>query len=425
MTGTRVFLGLCLCLSLATACDDGKLSEPSNPVPIPPTLTPVEACDYSCTCANGLTGSFDCGLHACSCSACPTFAPEDPPPFTACGGDPTGLWQLSSYDPGPFQLAITNQERTTTCSGQFPTVVDGQELLLELKGDGAAALHNVSPGRDVELASSCLSSAGASCSALPYDCKELACGLCHCTLPASTADVGQLTWSVSGTTIDLLGDRMSDQLPFCVEGETLRYQPRGSQSVITLERIYRTGQPQLCAERNAADCNGTCKLGQCVGTGTCGEGLTPTTCAKYQNCAWDAQSCYGNVWDRCSVADYVAAVPGCVLSHTMPTCVGTPLPCAEQPSCAAKGCLIGSACVGGRHDCFIDPGVPGCSCPSSSIICTGSFDCADVPQNHCADAGGSLRCEWSTKACVETATPCAELSLDECESTAGCVLQAP
>lgn len=425
MTGTRWFLGWCLCLGLAIACGGGQSSDSPNddsPIPLPPV---VEACDYACTCESGLTGSFDCSVHACSCSGCPSFAPPEPAPFQACGGDPTGFWQLSSYDPGPFQLAITNQGLATTCSGQFPTLADGQELLLELKADGAAAIHNVNPSADVEFASSCLSNAGARCSALPYDCKELACGLCHCTLPASSADVDQLTWSVSGNSIDLLGDRMSDQLPFCVAGDTLSYQPKGSKSVLTLERVYRTGEPQLCAERSAADCDGSCTLGQCVGTGTCSEGLTAATCAKYQNCAWDAQSCHGNVGYRCTVADYVAGLPGCVLSATAPQCVGTPLPCDTQPGCAAKGCLIGSACVGGDHDCFIDPGVEGCDCPSSSILCTGSFNCADVPQNHCADAGGTLKCQWSTKACVETPTACAELSLDECESTAGCVLQAP
>jgi hypothetical protein len=90
--------------------------------------------------------------------------------------------------------------------------------------------------------------------------------------------------------------------------------------------------------------------------------------------------------------------------------------------------LIGPACRGGKHDCFADDhGVPGCVC---DIGCQGTFDCADITtEAACKEAGYPVgafdACRWNTTACVATATPCEDLSIDQCETTLGCVLQAP
>src|SRR4051794_39990237 len=102
MRGLAYCFGLWMVVGFASACGDTS-ADPKVPAGDP---DPVGACfSYACTCENGLNGSFDCDRNECSCDACPSFAPAEPAPFEACGGDPTGFWRLSDYDQGRFELS--------------------------------------------------------------------------------------------------------------------------------------------------------------------------------------------------------------------------------------------------------------------------------------------------------------------------------
>ena len=393
-----------------------------------------ETCGYTCYCDNGLQGSWDCQLDACNCAACPAFAPPEPQPFAACGGDPTGLWRLATGKIGrAFDLSLTTPAGDVIeCRGQLAEQTAPRQHLLELKGSGLAAVLADVPAQKFQLAESCLGQASANCGSLQgFGCERTTCGLCECTNPAaSIAEV--LTWSVAEDELVLTRERDVERIPFCVKDDTLTYLPDGVTNPLTFERIYRTGEPPLCAERSPADCmkgdNQTCRLGQCVGTGSCHEAAGETACAKFQNCAWEPDSCYGNVNVHCSLPDLVNEAPGCALAQTPPQCVGTPWACEDQPACAAKGCLIGPACIGGERKCeYDDEGIEGCVC---DLSCTGTLHCSTIKDAAtCKDSGqdqGLIEaCRWSTTACVATATPCQELSVNECETTIGCYLQAP
>jgi hypothetical protein len=392
----------------------------------------ISSCGYTCTCENGLIGKVDCETNACTCAECPNFAPPEPVPFEACGGDPTGFWRLSDYDQGAFELSLTSVlGQLVMCRGQFPEPVRPTHFLLELKANGEASLQAEIDSHQFEIAKSCLSGAQADCNSLvDYDCEETDCGLCECTNPGSAETIEQLTWSAKEGELSLVGEDFSVTLPFCVDNGKLSYRAKGASNLVSLERIYRTGEPQLCADRRPEDCttgdHDTCALGQCVGTGSCSEAADAATCAKFQGCAWDASSCHGLVFVHCMLTDYINGTPGCALSESPPTCKGTPWSCEQQPGCEAKGCLFGAACTGGQQPCeYDDHGIEGCSC---DLSCTGTLNCSSVKTAAaCTDAGQDRglteACEWSTTACVATAAPCEKLTLDECETTIGCVLQ--
>jgi hypothetical protein len=439
MRGLSAWLGGLLVLGLFVGCSDsgsgtspmahGGSSGSSG-------SGPVKVCDYGCTCDNGLQGTWDCDLDACSCAACPAFAPPEPEPFEACGGDPTGLWRPAAgkNDRRGFDLSLTSPAgNVIQCRGQLSDQMPPRQYLLELKGSGQAALLADIPAQKFQIAESCLAGASASCGSLQgFGCERTTCGLCECTNPAAAAALEDLTWSVAEDELVLTGEDFAEQIPFCVKDDTLTYLADGASDPLTFERIYRTGEPQLCAERRPADCTKgdrqTCQLGQCVGTGSCSEaGAGAAACAKFQNCAWEPDSCYGNVYVYCSLSDLVDGAPGCALAETPPRCVGRPWACEDQPGCAAKGCLIGPACIGGQHKCeYDDEGVEGCVC---DLTCTGTLNCATIKDAAtCKDSGqdqGLIEaCRWSTTACVATATPCEDLSINECDTTIGCHLEA-
>ena len=389
--------------------------------------TGVPACsaNQGCTCSNGLQGVFNCDTMQCDCDSCPAFTPGSEAPFTACGGDATGFWRLSKEDVASFALRLTDSSGATvqTCLGQVVSQAADSTFLLEVNQDGSAGLYTGTSQRVVNFAESCLLGCETSNG---ITCQAQACGLCNCTVAPATDGGEAFTWTANAGTLSLTNSNLDvETLPYCVAGDTLVSQPAEGNARITLQRAYRTGVPQACAERTPANCaiGGGCVLGQCSGSGTCTEGFDQPSCEKYQGCSWESTTCSGEVGERCTISDYGQGTPGCVLSDKPATCSGTAKACVDQKDCAAKGCLIGSACVGGMKACFIDSGVPGCTCNLDGI-CTGTFDCANVSEDHCGSAGLEGSCHWDTMACVATPTPCEQLSVTDCETTAGCVLTA-
>jgi hypothetical protein len=399
------------------------------------------ACGQPCACASGVDGTWDCAENECACPTCSAFEPPDPPPFEACGGDPTGFWRLAPgrNDGQSFTVLLDAPSGDrVTCPGQLVEPAPPTQYFLALEPNGRAEGIAQMPDKDFQVSESCLAQVPANCNSLSnvYDCKRTDCGLCDCTLAGSSGSLEDASWSVEGAQLTIEGRGSFGRFSFCVKGDTLTYSADGGEPLV-LERVYRTGEPRLCAERSPADCakgdNQTCQLGECVGTGSCTEAAPgEAACSKFQDCTWKPDTCHGTVSTACTLSDLVEGAPGCAFAETQPSCVGTPWKCEDQPNCAAKGCLIGPSCLGGEQTCeWDDEGVEGCECDESEfeLECSGTFDCSTIKNAAtCEDSGvdqGLLEaCRWSKTACVATATPCKDLSLTECETTIGCHLEA-
>lgn len=120
----------------------------------------------------------------------------------------------------------------------MPDAEPPREFLLELKEDGTAVWLADAPAQKFALASSCLAKAQTSCRSLvDFDCEETECGLCACTLPASTLALEELTWSVAEHELSLVGDDFSASLQFCVRDDKLSYRADGAHALMVLERM--------------------------------------------------------------------------------------------------------------------------------------------------------------------------------------------
>lgn len=379
----------------------------------------------SCTCKNGLVGMTSCETQTCDCSACPEFTPGADLELATCAGDPTGVWRLAQREESRFEFHFDYPDGglSSACSGQNTRKDQTHDWLLQLRADGHATLQYTSPETEVDFKKDCLDGDHATCASVTDPkCEDLDCELCRCKIPSQSA-VLDLAWAVDKSVLTLSSNAVNETFSLCATSDQLHLQTSSRGLQLDFERVYFTGRPTPCAERSPVECGqGSCRSGACVGTGSCDEGTDSVTCAQYADCEWDATACSGSAPPRCAFRDYVDHTLGCEMSDEAPHCAGTPLPCAAQPSCLAKGCLVGSACTGGEQTCTLDEGVPGCTC-TSSTHCSGTFDCADLNESRCQTVTGS--CTWNTQACIATATPCAQLTASQCELTAGCFFQSP
>src|SRR5688572_5706850 len=95
------------CLSILIVlwgCSSGDAQPNGHVDREPPSQTPETPRCYAqvpCTCADGRSGRTECSgdISTCSCAHCPTFEPDAvSTSFASCGGDPRGMWRLTSAD---------------------------------------------------------------------------------------------------------------------------------------------------------------------------------------------------------------------------------------------------------------------------------------------------------------------------------------
>ena len=311
-----------------------------------------------CSCPGELTGQTECPSGECRCDVCPAFEVELAPEFVPCGGDPVGLWTLTDMVGISDTLELVNEtvdpSVISTCLGE---VVAASEFsfVLELLAGGTGFGQMTQQEVTSRYADACLRR-GTTVSCESGDrgteaCQLSDCGLCTCTFSNGGGGDDELHWQTEGTTLQF-------SLPtvqvgeYCVDGDTLTLRLEPSRAVYTFKKGYRAGTPLPCAERPLDKCQqADCFFGQCGGGEHCLSANDEVDCTGRPGCSWGPPACLGEANARCDILDY-DVTPGCTVELTPPLCVGAPLPCAQQPSCAAvPGCTLEQACSGTPTAC--------------------------------------------------------------------------
>jgi hypothetical protein len=437
MAGFRVFWAVLGLTGVVVACGSGSDAAEDETLQRPGgagsqggtagTTGTAECVSTSCECPNGLTSVTECPSEECSCDACPEFDPRSTlPAFEACGGEPFGIWQATKTEINNFDFHLTNGSGvTSTCHGQTDTTAE-VEFIVEFDDGGVGRIHYEFPELVASFSDACIQEGlGTSCEYIDeHECELLDCGLCRCTFAGRYFDE-EITWSRDGSRLTFVTSDTMDTMDYCVDGGALVQSSEDGNLRYTMQKVYLSGVPTSCAERTAETCNvAGCSLGECAGTGNCGEAYSESSCMQFQDCSWDPDVCKGTANPTCSMADHAGEVPGCQILTGNPTCTGAPEPCDGQQGCAAEGCSVSTGCIGGEHACFAgDDEVPGCTC-NAYAECEGTFKCSEIADDlDCVSSGLSGSCAWSSSACVGIPTDCAELSADQCQDTEGCMLQ--
>ena len=155
--------------------------------------------------------------------------------FTACGGDPTGTWTVTGFcdnDVGGQEFEECPAATVDLDFTQTGTVTlnSDSSYQFSINTDGVGTL--TIPG-------SCLTGI-TECSI--FDDDELLCtgdpaSACTCQSEINEVDMDTGTWAVSGTTITLTDQsEQSDDLEFCVDGNTLTVRDAEDDVVIRMTR---------------------------------------------------------------------------------------------------------------------------------------------------------------------------------------------
>ena len=358
-----------------------------------------------CGCSDGRTGTYQSCTgesdSACDCSSCPAFQASATPAFTACGGEPFGLWLSDDSEIDPAGSLQANCPIDVTAVKPKTN----HNLLLDLASGGKAAFLLIPPEIDFAVQKRCegLDPLYGDCTSIQAtngtgvaSCSEGTCGECQCTSVANGAGTGTPldlsgSWTRSGMQLMVSDGTSTYSASYCVEDTTMTLKDL-SGVVLHMKQAYVGGTATDCLSRTAATCVEGCSLGQCQGDTACIAPTSSSSCLTIQGCSWSDTTCVGTPWP----CDWTSTAPGCVVATYGTACAGTPSDCSTLSSTAcasAPGCTAMNACSG-------------------SPACTGF-----VIQAACEGAG--LGCTWSE--CTGTAAePCEVLSAADCASRPGC-----
>jgi hypothetical protein len=398
----------------------------------------------ACDCSNGTTGTGKaCSGQApatCDCGGCSAFQPSAAPAFTACGGEPFGLWistpTLQAEPTGPL-----GSKCPVNVTAVEPLMNGAPILLLDLASGGSAALSLTPPQLDYTVEKQCaeLDPVDGDCTTLQstdstLSCTEGTCGTCLCTDTAATASIGSAlnldgSWTRSGTQLTVTGNGVTFIAQYCVQGNTMTLEDSGG-GVYQLTQGYVGGTATDCASRSSATCVEGCYLGECVGGSSCSGTGIMSACLTIEGCSWSASTCTGTP----SACDWTSTAPGCLVGAYGTACAGTPTDCStlDSTTCASSpGCTPMGTCVGGTFDCSDVPesicttnDVTGCYYSSYVYGTVGCTNLSTGPTNPPCDGLTSqticegASCTWQP--CTGTAEPCEFVSAAECSSHPGC-----
>src|SRR6185312_11860132 len=133
----------------------------------------------------------------CDCSSCSELKASPSPAFTACGGEPFGLW--ISDDKVDADVSVSLGAKCPVDVTAIKPPASGHVLLLDLESGGSGALSLTPPEIDFAVGKQCLGidPVGGSCGSLTskngtLSCTDDACGHCTCTSMTSVARFGSL-----------------------------------------------------------------------------------------------------------------------------------------------------------------------------------------------------------------------------------------
>lgn len=335
-----------------------------------PPVVPTCVAGNSCECANDsrLEGVVACDgdVASCDCDACtPLEEPsEGDAPFSACGGEPFGLWKSTSTDWSNYVLP-------GGCEIWEPQELEPNDNRIDILDGGDARFALTGLRLRFKALSSCLGNCTrVSASVGELDCVDDGCGVCSCEMSHGAIDYNG-SWTRDDTTLSFYFEGFSStyDVLYCVENGGLRYEdPDGR--LITLEPAEFVGEPLGCDDRGEQDCElgGGCRLGDCLGTGDCTAANSETACLTRQNCEWDPSDCAGVAASTCELSDY-GNTPGCESVTEDTRCVGTAIACGDLPDgeCDTNPtCFEDPDCLGEATPCWalafdLCNSVPGCS----------------------------------------------------------------
>jgi hypothetical protein len=220
-------------------------------------VPPSDFGTMDCSCGDGRDGecpciSAECSVckSACSCTHCPSFAPEPSQPFDACGGQPLGTWVTTAFPQADFELTrFVFQEVAGRCRTEFVGGPGTFEFRVTL-GNASTARYDISAA-SVKFAGlrDCLGGGGnADCETIGAaheelkNCWDTGCGICQCesSVVPTNADG---TWESSGNLLRF--GLPSAPAPFdwtapfeyCVRGDTLELRHTYSDLRYALTRV--------------------------------------------------------------------------------------------------------------------------------------------------------------------------------------------
>ncbi len=152
-------------------------------------------------------------------------------PFTACGGDLTGVWDLASYCVDGMSSAGTVVYPDYGCPGATLTTTVLLTGGFDFAQDGTYSLRTGSVGSfEYDIPGACLG--GYSCAQIVAEvgadtCTPDGAGGCGCVgdIPDATSDESQTgTWVTVGSALILTDDvyGAADDVDYCVDGAVLR-----------------------------------------------------------------------------------------------------------------------------------------------------------------------------------------------------------
>jgi len=158
--------------------------------------------------------------------------------FSACGGDPVGVWSITGY-------CIDGDFEVPSCPTATADFNLNQSGTVTVNGDDTYVTDTVTTGAIVaHIPGDCFTGIPvASCSDLDDEdqtCTGDIASSCDCTSTIDDTDTETGTWVANGSTITLTPDGAGDpdMLDFCVDGNrmTVRTQDPDFQSVVELRR---------------------------------------------------------------------------------------------------------------------------------------------------------------------------------------------
>lgn len=362
--------------------DDDRSNGSGGGAYVPPDPEPLCVSGSECECGEYSPGFTVCvdGVESCDCSTCDALIPtsEEVPPFSACGGNPVGDWELVATDTRGSRFALTVNSSNGTSTIRCPAELnwrDGHPTShFRLNADGSAEVWATSAPVVSRFQSSCtldfceeLTGAGS--------CEEDACGFCTCENSLNGYSESAARWEVQATDLAIFWDAgiAPPGEPFCVSGDQLLLQFAGSE-VWTYRRVQA---PVECPVTDwnvepgcAAPAVGAAPTTQCVDAET-----APASCAELNS-------------TECNTT------PGC---QPAGDCTGTPNDCGDYSlGCEYYGCTPGA---------------------DEYTSCTGDVTCESL--NDSTQCGG-FGCDWAF--CGGVWEACSTLSAEDCEGAAHCVV---
>ncbi|HXK18993.1 MAG TPA: hypothetical protein VNG33_14375 [Polyangiaceae bacterium] len=383
-------LGWTLLFGLLGACASSKETDGTT-FKQPPAPACVAGKICGCESGSGTTFCDASGNEECKCRPCPTLDVVQPP-SVSCGGDAAGLWLLTDEQLAPNALSITLDIQVV---GNCPTVFKSptvQHLLMALHENGSAEYLAEAGTLSESWLESCVTrnAPQLACGAAAWhgveNCK-LVCDVCACDVRFTTNDATPQRgekWSQNAGAISLAPWGMKADFNYCVSDDKLELSSKDG--YFAFKRKYARVTPGMSCGLSDYGKVAGCEL---VDQRPACEGTPAAACEPL-----DAQACSGTL--------------GCTLS-TPGACTGGQLDCAKCSVCDPKALctFTGNACVG----------TPSCKDFKTHEDCY-SIANIDFPNNPCT---------WSDTAtsCGGTPTSCAELSMETCETSAGCQLVFP